>query len=315
MSGFPELAQYPTLSMLADAVVRAWPRHEKYLHVNFSERTSDEQAFAEFLSGMITRVSGTSAEAIDKLAQDYRFISEQIMLPEELHFRRTGEYRLKTFQEAVDQVYGRMDYMSRYMSGLLISHAIWLNHLRCMKHYKESFLPSLPAGADHLEIGPGHGLLLSMAAAEPRVGSLTAWDVSEASLAACRHTISVLGGDRPVAFQQRDIFTDLSAEAGKFDSIVLSEVLEHLEQPRQALDVLYGLCRPGGKVWINVPANSPAPDHLYLLRHPDEAAELVRSAGFEIVNTANFAMSGTTLERALKDKLTISCVIVGRRPS
>ena len=75
------------------------------------------------------------------------------------------------------------------------------------------------------------------------------------------------------------------------------------------------MCKPGGKVWINVPANSPAPDHLYLVRSPAQAAEAVANAGFTVVDQASFPMSGTTLEKAIERKLTVSCVVVGQRPA
>jgi 2-polyprenyl-3-methyl-5-hydroxy-6-metoxy-1,4-benzoquinol methylase len=314
MHDLNDLATRPALARLVGAILAEWPRHRRYLEINLAERSAEELDVSEQLAGMVLRLSGDSPEAVAALAADYRFISEKIILPEELHFRRTGAYRLSTFEEAIAQVYSRHDFMTRYMNGLLVTDVIWINHCRCMRHYRERFLPGLPAGADLLEIGPGHGLLLALAAQEPRVGTLTAWDVSQASLDASRHSMETLDVGRHVAFQQRDIFQDMSGEASRFDAIVLSEVLEHLERPQEALRVLHGLCRPGGQVWINVPANSPAPDHLYLIRHPDEAVAAIREAGFEIVDTANFAMSGTTLDRAIREKLTISCVVVGRRP-
>ena len=102
--------------------------------------------------------------------------------------------------------------------------------------------------------------------------------------------------------------------AKQFDAIVFSEVLEHLDKPEKALRSLLYLCKPGGRVWINVPANSPAPDHLYLVREPKQAEDAVRAAGFEVVDTAHLPMTGITLERAIRQQLTITCIIVGRRP-
>jgi len=50
--------------------------------------------------------------------------------------------------------------------------------------YAEHFLPGLPDGYDHLEIGPGHRLLLHLASVVPRCETLTAIDVSATSLEA-----------------------------------------------------------------------------------------------------------------------------------
>ena len=120
-----------------------------------------------------------------------------------------------------------------------------------------------------------------------------------------------------MTFEMKNIFDPsiMAAEnAALFDAVILSEVLEHLEHPDQAVRVLHHVCKPGGRVWINVPANSPAPDHLYLVSTPKQAEDLVRSVEFDVVDTASFAMTGTTMERAIKQKLTITCIVVGERP-
>jgi hypothetical protein len=65
---------------------------------------------------------------------------------------------------------------------------------------------------------------------------------------------------------------------------------------------------------VHVPANSPAPDHLYLVSEHEDAARLVRDCGFEVDHEAYFPMSGTTLEKARKLKLAVSCCIIGRKP-
>jgi len=121
----------------------------------------------------------------------------------------------------------------------------------------------------------------------------------------------------PVRFELKNILDDSimdASNAKQFDAIVFSEVLEHLDKPEKALRSLLHLCKPGGRVWINVPANSPAPDHLYLVREPKQAEDAVRAAGFEVVDTAHLPMTGVTLERAIEKQLTITCIIVGRRP-
>ena len=63
-----------------------------------------------------------------------------------------------------------------------------------------------------------------------------------------------------------------------------------------------------------MPANSPAPDHLYLIDKPAEMTDLMKAAGFEIEKSELFPMTGYDLARCLRDKLTINCVAVGRRP-
>ena len=123
---------------------------------------------------------------------------------------------------------------------------------------------------------------------------------------------------KPVTFVEKNIFDPSimqSENANRFDAIVLSEVLEHLERPGDAVAVLHHICKPGGQVWINVPANSPAPDHLYLVRRASDAAALMEAAGFDVIDMQEFPTSGTTLERAIKQQLTFNCVLTGRKKS
>jgi trans-aconitate methyltransferase len=93
----------------------------------------------------------------------------------------------------------------------------------------------------------------------------------------------------------------------------MSEILEHLEDPVAAMRAASRHMKPGGYLWINVPANSPAPDHIFLVEGADHAASLVAQAGFEVVRSDAFPMSGATLEKAMKRKLSISCVVLGRK--
>jgi hypothetical protein len=72
---------------------------------------------------------------------------------------------------------------------------------------------------------------------------------------------------------------------------------------------------PRGRLFVNVPVNSPAPDHIYLLRTPEEAVEMVRSSGYDVLDHRFFPMTGHTEAKARKNKLTISCVIVATVPA
>jgi 2-polyprenyl-3-methyl-5-hydroxy-6-metoxy-1,4-benzoquinol methylase len=310
--------KYPELANLVTEVLAVWPGHKRYLESSLRGRDEDLLSHSERLSEMVGRLAATVDGGIRRLANDYRFLCEDIVLPEEIHFRRHDSYRLKSFEEALRTVYNDAPFMTRYMNGLLMSDVLWVNHCRGLQHYAEVYLNSLKFGAQFLEIGPGHGLLLHLATLNSNLGNLYAWDISQSSIEMSRHALKALGATKPVRFEMRNILDASVMEtrnANLFDGIVLSEVLEHLEEPEHAIRALFHLCKPDGRVWINVPANSPAPDHLYLVREPKQAEDLVRSIGFEVVDTAHFPMTGVTLDRAIRRKKTMSCIIVGRRPS
>ena len=270
----PAVSDAPALSRLLDVQLRVWPEHEKFLTRRFVDA---DLAAAERVADLVLKLAPTP----EVLATDYRWLCD-CLYQEELHLRRTGSYRLTRFEDAVREVYANREFMARYMNGLLISQVWWENHTRVIDHYSRQFLAQNRDGYSHLEIGPGHGLLLYFAALDARAASVTAWDLSDASLDATREALASLGIRREVRLQKRNLF-DAPEGDERFDSIVLSEVCEHLEDPRSALVKLREHLAPEGRLFVNVPVNSPAPDHIYLLNTPEEAVSLVRDSGYDVV--------------------------------
>jgi len=295
--------EFPALGALLARQLAVFPEHESYLARRFKDAQPEHLALSEDIAGQVLRIGGDN---LDTLLRDYAWLSN-VVLAEELHFRRTGSYRLSSFDEAARTIYGDALYMSRYMNGLLASQVWWRNHTEALGYYRNVYLASLRSGFRHLEIGPGHGLFLYQAARDPKCGSLTAWDISQASLRNTREALDAMGVTRPIALRARDLF---ESPRGEFDSLTFSEVLEHLEQPLAALRILRGLLADGGRLFVNAPVNSPAPDHIYLFRAPEEIVAMVESAGFEIIDSAFFPTTGASLDRARKHALAISTAIV-----
>ncbi len=300
---FPE---YPQLSALTASILEAWPQHEAFIAKRFAERKPAHMVLVEKLSGMIRTLCDGQWPT---LAADYRWTCE-MLLEEELHFRRSGGYRYTTFADAEARVYSDTPLMSRYINGLLVSQIMWANHTGALKFFIESFLGQSKADYRLLEIGPGHGLFLYFAATQTAFGHLEAWDVSDASIASTRHALKRLGIEDRLTLRKCDLF-DGEVPQVPFDCAVISEVLEHLENPLEALDKIRGVLVPGGRIFINAPCNSPAPDHIYLFETPEQISEMVTQAGFSVLETAVFPLTGYSEDRARKAKLTLSCAIIG----
>ena len=228
-----DLASCSALGLLIERQRVAWPEHGPFLERSYGERGSALLETSETVARCICRLAESGVVDIDTLCADYRFLCEKIVLPEELFFRRHRRYRLSTFKEAFDECYSRHDFMTRYINGLLISIVHWRNHTAAVDHYLRVFLPNSIDGGRHIEVGPGHGLLLHLAATDPRCGAAIGWDISEASLSATARALKVLGGNSRVALALRDVFAPEAVEPA--DSIVLSEVLEHVEQAREGI--------------------------------------------------------------------------------
>ena len=307
----PGLEKYPALAAVTAEQIAVWPEHRDYLKKSYGARSELALSATNLGAEMVLKLASHFDGGLREVCEDYKYVCQDLILEEELYFRRNKEYRLKTFEEANREYYSKKDLMRRYMNGLLLSGIFWLNHANALEYYLSEFLPKNPENYDHLEVGPGHGLLIYFAAKDPNVGTVRGWDVSPESVAATRRALQTVGVENSVELVCQDLF-DAHAENGSFDSIVVSEVLEHLEEPLRALKSLKQLLRPGGRIWVNMPVNSPAPDHLYLLRTPEEMLDLMTEAGFEIEQHKFFPMTGVTMERARRHELTINVAAIGR---
>jgi len=298
--------QFSQLNRLIDLQLEVFPEHRSFLAKRFADSDLAHFDFCEQLSGNVLKVAGAD---IRRIVEDYRWLSDMV-LEEELFFRREGRYRLSKFADALEQVYANTPFMARYMNGLLASQLWWRNHTEILRYFRDVFLNGNRPGFSHLEVGPGHGLFLALAAAAPNCASAEGWDISAASLENTRAALHAMGAPPGIVLKEVNLF---EAPTGQFDSITFSEVLEHLEEPLAALKILRGLLAPGGRLFVNAPVNSPAPDHLYLFRTPEEVRDMVAAAGFDIVDTLYAPPSGASLDKARRQELSISAAVIARR--
>jgi ubiquinone/menaquinone biosynthesis C-methylase UbiE len=299
------LSGMPELEAVTEAQIRAWPEHQHYLATRFGADDSSTLQRVNEIAALALKIMGGE---LDRFCGDYRWMCDNFN-EEQYYFAKSGRYRLATFAEAFERVYNNAEYMSRYVRGILLSQIFWRNHAQATDYFRTKFLPRNIDGYHHLEVGPGHGLFLYMAARDSRAGSVMGWDVSKSSLAATRRCLDILGvGDR-VRLVERDVLDRPAADDGPFESILISEVLEHLERPDVALATLKQVLSEKGRILVNVPINSPAPDHIYLWKSFNEVAETVRSVGLRVTEAEYYPVTGYTLDEALKRRLSISCVV------
>ena len=205
------------LADLIARVVARWPDHAGYVAKSFEGREAAVTAVSDELARIVLILGAGMAGGMEGLVDDYRFLCESIVLPEELHFRRHGTYRLTKFADAERECYANAPFMNRYMNGLLVSNILWSNHAHAFAAYVNGYLPRLPAGGAHLEIGPGHGLFLFFAARQPRLARIDGWDVSPTSIANTRAALAALGVERPVDLKLVNLFDAAGARAdGRF---------------------------------------------------------------------------------------------------
>lgn len=297
---------HPATARIMQAVLAVWPEHDRYICKSLEARDAATRRTTETLAAAALILAG---DRLPQIAAHYRWTCDRLR-EEELHFHRSGTYRLKTFAEANREVYANAAYMEKYVDGLLLSQILWANHAASCSFFLSTAPELLATGGRLLEIGPGHGLMTYLALRDFGLASAVAWDLSAVSIEQTRAALVLLGFDN-VEYDVRDMMTVVPG-AETFDMVVLSEILEHLEDPMAAMRAVRGLVRPGGLVFVNVPINSPSPDHLYLMQTPDEARALLTDTGFTIVAEGFFATQGADLARALRNHVSVSACMFAR---
>lgn len=294
----------PNAYHLFQAVLQIWPAHKKFIEQRLKFSTEKDIIFIEKLAQILIKIKQNE---LKECVLGYQWMCAAV-LEEELYFRRNHQYRLTSFEEAVRDVYDNPTVMTKYMDGLLLSQVLWSNHTSVLQYFHESFLENISKPFQLLEVGPGHGIFLYYAMSVKNCIRAVGWDISQSSLDFTQNTLSTLSSSAKLTLKVQNIFENDSGE--QFDVIVLSEILEHLENPQQALLSIKHRLAPGGRLFVNVPCNSPAPDHIFLFRSPDEVFDMIRDCGYQISESAVFPATGVSLQKACDKSLTISVVVV-----
>lgn len=145
-------------------------------------------------------------------------------------------------QEALDQFY-RRDYRRAYKGASEPRlRQVWRNFDRLTGHVR-AFEDIYARGGDWLDLGAGSGEFSFLAG---RMGArVIPVEPNEGYAGYCRRVLDL---DVQVKTLEECDFAP-----GSFDLIRLSHVLEHMRDPRAALERLRGWLRPGGVLYIEVP--------------------------------------------------------------
>jgi SAM-dependent methyltransferase len=144
----------------------------------------------------------------------------------------------------------------------------------------------VPAGGRILEIGCAYGFFL--AEAQPYFEGVGV----EVSAAAVEH-----GRRLGLDIRQGVVTAEMLNHLGKFDAVVMLDVIEHLDQPAATIRLLASAVRPGGVIMISTGDFGSAlarvmgrrwrlmtpPQHLFFFSKPTLSG-LLRQSGFEVVS-------------------------------
>lgn len=279
---------------------------KKYI-ANWEEKYEGNELedFCQLLSFYIDVEHKTMDEIID----GYMFINNMVK-EEQYFFVNNGRYRYSKFSEVDDAVYGNAKYMSRYMLGLTISDYVWIQHMKMVRFFESAFLPE--AGGEYLEIGPGYGQYTKRALKSGKFEKVLACDLSAESVRGCKAFLQYQEDFNEKGTSWDILHMDFNdfEENKYFDTIVMGEVLEHVENPLQILKSIKKHLSENGRAFITTVINAPALDHIYLFSTIEEVKQLVYDAGLDIEDYVTFAAGDMAIEKAEAKKRTIDIALI-----
>ncbi len=201
------------------------------------------------------------------------------MFYEQLRFMQSGKYSCSSFSEVKQRVYDNGEVMDYYMNGLAVSQFLWRQHYEMLSFFSRNIAKYGKDAGSYLEIGAGHGLYV--AEAIDQLSSGVHVDVLDISTSSIEMTKFFVEKSDKIRFINQDIF-DYHPDTC-YDLVAMGEVLEHVEQPRHLLRRLFEIMNENAILFITVPVNSPAIDHIYLFSSSDQVRSMIEESGFTVV--------------------------------
>ncbi|MCE7995957.1 MAG: class I SAM-dependent methyltransferase [Roseivirga sp.] len=275
-------------------------RHHKKLKARL--RLDDQVYLAranEFVS-KYERILDKDGLDMDYAVDKYLNMIEE-MVYEQIQFVSSGRYRYSSFDEVNRLVYSNEEYMKPYIHGLLMSQFLWQHHYEIFDFFIERIKKHPSKINRYLEIGGGHGLFINWAydLCSDGNNSFTCLDISQSSLDLCKN----FNPGKKLNYVHQDVFKHEPVEA--YDFISMGEVLEHVEDPIALMQKLHALLTDDGTVFITVPTNAAAIDHIYLFRNAGEIIEVCEKAGFEVVEDFSIYAEDVSVKKAEKFKVSM----------
>jgi 2-polyprenyl-3-methyl-5-hydroxy-6-metoxy-1,4-benzoquinol methylase len=273
------------------------PMHGKKLKKNSRQSDPDYTRIAADFLDKYKRYLKSIGKDFDYAVECYlKVVSD--MVYEQVRFMETGEYSNKSFKDVYRRVYNNPEVMLYHMHGLLLSQILWQQHYKTLSFFTETLPQFKDTIKSYLEIGGGHGFFISEALQIlNKDASFALVDISQSSLDIAKKFIE----SSKVNYVLQDIFSFKSEQ--KYDFIAMGEILEHVEQPLALLNIANSLLSNNGIIFITVPANAPAIDHIYLFKNDGEIREIINSAGFEVLREIYAFAEDIPQEKAEKFKV------------
>lgn len=252
------------------------------------------------------RIAQKGGITIPFMAESYAFLLDETE-NEERYFYQEGHYRYSKLEEVIHKVYDDEAYMKKYMTGLAVSLLLWPQHKEYLRFFRAFLQKHEQRKQAYLEIGAGHGIFCSEALRQGAFSRYDIVDISETSLALTRQMTEEYAEGKEIRFIHANF---LEYKGGKYDAIVIGEVLEHIEEPQAFVNKCAELLGKDGLIYLTTCLNAPAVDHISLFAMPEDVEKLFDAAGLAIDEKLYIPYKGTTLERCMRQKLPVNVAYI-----
>lgn len=250
------------------------------LHMTtLSRKDINKSDFHRYLQLIIYDAFKKNSVTAEQVAKDYLQMIKD-MRREAIYFEQHSEYSCKSEKEAFEKFYSQKGTMEYYLNALLISQLLWDHHYEMLKFFNDTlehwFEKQEPIRV--LDIGAGHGLFSTIV-----MDTFTKYqkiDIVDVSISALKYTEKILGHDR-IEYHNENFLNYTSNY--KYDLIILGEVMEHMDNPMDALKMCKSLLRHSGILFLTTPTNAPALDHIHLFHNEGEVYDMIKQSGLNIV--------------------------------
>jgi FkbH-like protein len=213
-------------------------------------------------------------------------------------FLKTGTYASTDFDQIRHDLYDNDERMrSFYLVALMFSFLFSANYIGYFRFFRAQLLSRLAEARIVCDIGCGHGVYLSQMLLRAPAAAGRGLDISDASLATAASMLAYhrIEPER-CAFSHADLRATLPLDSGTIDAATCFEVLEHLDDPRHALEEIHRILRPGAPFCVSAAVRMESVDHLYVFNHPRDVRALLTATGFTVVADDAFPLTGADLQ-------------------
>ena len=281
------------------------PMQEDFILRNLSKLNSSE--IKEF--NLYIKFCLENDITLNDLAQSYNLIIKDT-LKEQVYFMRHGSYRHSTYADVSKHVYLNSEYMSNYMHGLALTAYLWDIHMQIHRFFLKFLNSRKTSGGKYLEIGPGHGFYFMKALQLNAFDEHLGVDISPTSVELTRRILNSkhFGPFSNYKIEQLDFLKWNSLT--HFETIVMAEVLEHVEQPQEFLNRIYSFMGENAQAFITTCINAPAVDHIYLYSNLESLENQINESGFIILKKEVIPYSDKTIEESFSQNLPVNVAFV-----